>query len=49
MRQCLDISWATMNKGDSYVIDVPSANKVLIWRGRNSNRSLLPVITPGQV
>jgi len=38
VRQCLEISWSIMNKGDSYVIDVPSAHKVLIWRGLNSNR-----------
>ena len=26
-------------RGDSYVLDVPESNKVLIWRGANSNRS----------
>ena len=25
-------------RGDSYVLDVPLSNKVLIWRGANSNR-----------
>ena len=45
VRQLFNISWAEMNSGDSYVIDVPEAvindekvAKVLIWRGKNSNR-----------
>jgi len=38
VRQCMEISWAVMNRGDSYVLDVPLSNKVLIWRGANSNR-----------
>ena len=27
-----------MNKGDSYVLDVPEYNKTIVWRGANSNR-----------
>ena len=45
MRQLFNISWSEMNRGDSYVIDVPEAvindekvAKVLIWRGKNTNR-----------
>ena len=45
VRQLFNISWSEMNRGDSYVIDVPEAvindekvAKVLIWRGKNTNR-----------
>jgi len=38
VRQLNNISWSEMNKGDSYVIDVPEYRKVLIWRGANTNR-----------
>jgi len=38
VRQANTISWAEMNKGDSYVFDVPEEGKVIIWRGANSNR-----------
>ena len=38
VRQIGAISWSEMNKGDSYVIDVPKAKSVIIWRGANSNR-----------
>jgi len=38
VRQCMEVSWSVMNRGDSYVVDVPESNKVLIWRGANSNR-----------
>ena len=38
MRQLNTISWSEMNKGDSYVIDVPEYRKVIIWRGSNTNR-----------
>ena len=39
VRQLFNISWSEMNRGDSYVIDVPQYRKVLIWRGKNTNRS----------
>ena len=38
MRQLNTISWSEMNRGDSYVIDVPEYRKVIIWRGSNTNR-----------
>jgi len=38
VRQTNTISWAEMNKGDSYVFDVPREGKVIVWRGANSNR-----------
>ena len=40
VRQLFNISWSEMNRGDSYVIDVPQYRKVLIWRGKNTNRSI---------
>jgi len=38
VRQKNSIAWSEMNRGDSYVIDVPEYRKVLIWFGKNSNR-----------
>ena len=38
VRQMNNISWSMMNKGDSYVLDVPEYNKTIVWRGANSNR-----------
>ena len=38
VRQMNSISWSLMNKGDSYVLDVPEYNKTIVWRGANSNR-----------
>jgi len=38
VRQESAISWTMMNRGDSYVLDVPEEMKVIIWRGGNSNR-----------
>ena len=38
VRQLNNIAWSEMNKGDSYVIDVPEYRKVLIWRGSKTNR-----------
>ena len=38
VRQMNSISWSIMNKGDSYVLDVPEYNKTIVWRGANSNR-----------
>ena len=42
MNRCRPPPWSTYIslscRGDSYVLDVPLSNKVLIWRGANSNR-----------
>jgi len=38
VRQMNTISWGEMNKGDSYVIDIPKAKSVIVWRGADSNR-----------
>ena len=38
VRQMNEISWSVMNRGDSYVLDVPEYNKTIVWRGANSNR-----------
>jgi len=38
VRQLSTVSWAEMNRGDSYVLDVPEEMKVIIWRGSNSNK-----------
>ena len=38
VRQMNSITWSLMNKGDSYVLDVPEYNKTIVWRGANSNR-----------
>jgi len=38
VRQCVSVTWSEMNRGDSFVLDVPEVRKVLIWRGINSNR-----------
>ena len=38
LRQLKTLSWAEMNPGDSYIVDVPEEKLIFVWQGKQSNR-----------